>query len=379
MRFRTGVFLTGCVVHRCSATSSISGLGTATAQANLPGAAKSEEIPITVGTPKLSGFTDRRQQLQVSKKMLVSELKEMLAKKFPGRPPASLQRLFCGTQLLQDDITLEEASTGIEGRLQLLLDMPPAINIEDYDPSTVVPSTRDGQLDAYCANLAVYKQFQLGLSNALRGIDSSDAIFNAQRCAADEFQSTLDMRQDMEATKEYIKSLFKEPARSDNGDEDFPTPPPGLFHEQLRPLVKQFDVEWKNTLNLAFFLYLCAKFGVEGPLVSVARTCLVPLLFLFQLRAVKFIQKIGWNLIPVVPGLAETIVALLPAPEQMLLTFDEQAYVRNLYGPGGPQYHPEYVRIMDEYKESRRSVDSSNGDLDLDESSDFMTSEEGDD
>lgn len=40
----------------------------------------------------------------------VGRLKEELEKKFPGKIPASLQRLFKGTQLLHSDMTLEEAS-----------------------------------------------------------------------------------------------------------------------------------------------------------------------------------------------------------------------------------------------------------------------------
>ena len=40
----------------------------------------------------------------------MGRLKEELEKKFPGKIPASLQRLFKGTQLLPSEITLEEAS-----------------------------------------------------------------------------------------------------------------------------------------------------------------------------------------------------------------------------------------------------------------------------
>lgn len=40
----------------------------------------------------------------------MGRLKEELEKKFPGKIPASLQRLFKGTQLLPSSMTLEEAS-----------------------------------------------------------------------------------------------------------------------------------------------------------------------------------------------------------------------------------------------------------------------------
>lgn len=40
----------------------------------------------------------------------VERLREELEQKFPGKIPASLQRLFKGTQLLQASMTLEEVS-----------------------------------------------------------------------------------------------------------------------------------------------------------------------------------------------------------------------------------------------------------------------------
>jgi hypothetical protein len=54
--------------------------------------------------------------------------------------------------------------------------------------------------------------------------------------------------------------------------------------------------------------------------------------------------KLGYNMIPLVPGLTDAVVALLPAPDKMLLLMDdakhEAAYLERLYGPKGPQYHP---------------------------------------
>jgi hypothetical protein len=54
--------------------------------------------------------------------------------------------------------------------------------------------------------------------------------------------------------------------------------------------------------------------------------------------------KLGYNMIPLVPGLTDAVVALLPAPDKMLLLMDdpkhEAAYLERLYGARGPQYHP---------------------------------------
>lgn len=58
----------------------------------------------------------------------VGKLKEEVEKNFPGKIPASLQRLFKGTRLLPSEMTLEEASEaspfrrwGGRGRTYLLL------------------------------------------------------------------------------------------------------------------------------------------------------------------------------------------------------------------------------------------------------------------
>jgi len=58
----------------------------------------------------------------------VGRLKEELEKRFPGKIPASLQRLFKGTQLLPSSMTLEEASEASFGKNRL-----------DSVPSAMVP------------------------------------------------------------------------------------------------------------------------------------------------------------------------------------------------------------------------------------------------
>ncbi|CAM9611488.1 unnamed protein product, partial [Phaeothamnion confervicola] len=109
------------------------------------------------------------------------------------------------------------------------------------------------------------------------------------------------------------------------------------LHEVLRPLAKQFDIEWDNTVRMAVFLIICGRFGAEGRFRELSTVMLVPAVFLYQTRWAKMAYKLLFNLVPLVPGLAELVVALLPAPQQALLLFDDEAYVRRLYGAGGPK------------------------------------------
>ena len=53
---------------------------------------------------------DQRAEVTAQSDWTVGRLKEEVEKKFPGKIPASLQRLFKGTQLLPSSATLEEVS-----------------------------------------------------------------------------------------------------------------------------------------------------------------------------------------------------------------------------------------------------------------------------
>lgn len=61
-------------------------------------------------SPSLCLLTHQRGEVTAQSDWTVARLKEELEKKFPGKIPASLQRLFKGTQLLPSGMTLEEAS-----------------------------------------------------------------------------------------------------------------------------------------------------------------------------------------------------------------------------------------------------------------------------
>ncbi|CAN0442935.1 unnamed protein product, partial [Laminaria digitata] len=73
-------------------------------------------------------WANQRGEISAKSDWTVGRLKEELEKKFPGKIPASLQRLFKGTLLLPSSMTLEEASEGAEGSLSLLLDNAPPID-----------------------------------------------------------------------------------------------------------------------------------------------------------------------------------------------------------------------------------------------------------
>ncbi len=65
--------------------------------------------------------------------------------------------------------TLYSKGSSRGGRLRLLLDVPPPVDKDTFDPSTVVPSTSEGLLESYCSNLMAMQQMQMALSKASSG------------------------------------------------------------------------------------------------------------------------------------------------------------------------------------------------------------------
>lgn len=78
---------------------------------------------VIVTTSVGSVFLDKRKKLSVPRNFTISQLKTIVQQKFPGGPPASMQRLFQGSQCLRDDLVvgslLPTASSSIPAALAL--------------------------------------------------------------------------------------------------------------------------------------------------------------------------------------------------------------------------------------------------------------------
>ncbi|KAG5177578.1 hypothetical protein JKP88DRAFT_270694 [Tribonema minus] len=323
-----------------------------------------KSVDMVVTTLKLSGFVDQRCQLQLPGTATVRQLKDKLAQNFPGKPPVPVQRVFSGLTLLSDDMQLYEIAQSAPGRVQLVLDMPPPIDPEAFDPATAVPSNRDSQLEAYCANMAALTQLQSGARRALAGDKSP---FSSPLAPSD-MTCALEMQSHMSAVQGFLQGSYA-PKEGDGGVRDGelplpPLPPAGPLHEVLRPVAMQLDVDWKNSLMMAFFVALCAKFGAFSPTLRAMRLLGIALIFVAKLRPVKYGIKVAYNKLRDLPFITDIIVALLPAPDQVLLQFDEKAYVQKLYGDAGPKFRPEFEQFLAENTKPKDDliVDDDNAD-----------------
>ncbi|CAM9171216.1 unnamed protein product [Scytosiphon promiscuus] len=287
-------------------------------------------VKVLVSTTKISSFIDARGEIAAQSDWTVGRLKEELEKKFPGNIPASVQRLFKGTQLLPSSMTLEEASEGAEGPLSLILDNAPPIDSSRFDPDTAVPSRRDGQVEAFSASIGGDDDGSFSRLKCIR---------RAQRADDPELTRSVKMKADFENTQALLQRTLDEVP--DTGVEEQETF--GIFHETLRPLAHRLDVNWMQSLQQAVFIFVCAQFGASGAIRRGVTLMLIPMIFLAQTRTARVGAKLARNLVAEVPVLTQLILGLLQAPTQVIMSTDTEAYTRDLYGPGGPKYGKEFV------------------------------------
>jgi hypothetical protein len=330
------------------------------------GEAEERKVLVSVTSIKISSYVDRRTDVSLPLSATVGELKRMIQQKCPGRPPAEMQRLFRGVDLLaDDDAAIGDIMDAPESKLQLLLDMPPPVDPEAFDPATVVPSGREAQLEAYCSNLVAMQEMQAAIQRAMAGDQSP---FRFAEDEEEEMSCSVSMKAGYDRLLRHFRATEKSTSGPEPPDPSIEVKAMGPLHELFRPLAKQLDIEWGNSVRMGFFLFLCARYGVGGSTRAFLSRLLVPLVFFYQTRWAKVLRKFAWNVVPVIPGLAETIEALLPAPEQLLIKFDEDAYIERLYGKGGPVFHPEFVAAFgDDAEDSASDEDWTSSELEIEE------------
>lgn len=117
---------------------------------------------MVISTSIGSAFLDKKKKTVVSKNTTVSDIKQFLQQKFPGSPPADLQRLYFGTRLLQDSEVVSNITS--LPTVPLLLDMAAGYSV--YDKSMSVTAA----LEAYTATVVQLSY----ISNQMRRIVSNE-------------------------------------------------------------------------------------------------------------------------------------------------------------------------------------------------------------
>lgn len=168
-------------------------------------------------------------------------------------------------------------------------------------------------------------------------LDGSSSESDADEAEKQQLR-TQAMKDEIAALKDYLKKHERE----------VPPPPPlqpdpnavaaavrELGVPGLEALVKtlavQLNIDWGRTARYAFAAYLFGKYGAV-PAWRPFLLALVPGVFLLQLRAFRYGAKVAWESMAVSPLVGGFSSALLSAPQQVLLTFDEKEYLARLYG-----------------------------------------------
>ncbi|CEM17537.1 unnamed protein product [Vitrella brassicaformis CCMP3155] len=337
------------------------------------------DVRLVVTTASGSRYLDHKQLITLSPHdTLVRSLKAAIEQSYPGKPPATLQRLFVGSQALKDDdmdladviddLSADEPAT-------VLLDMVPPV---DQTQGKMVVSKMNEEekraaLSAHLAALQYYAALWRRASGADSGEDVSDTDGLGDELKGDEssgvmliarFRDTYRALEEAMEQQHMTKQKKARPPTSPEGSQqneegestDHPTAPPPLqafpeavVHYPRRPRSLQgrlhrfvqlnLDIHWASTIRLAALLLVLWRFGPSGgsssgstPSEEQKRRLFlmcVPLVFLVQSRPVKFLAKLLFNLIPP-SSYWDGVASLLPAPQQELLTFNQDKFVERL-------------------------------------------------
>ena len=231
---------------------------------------------IIVSTSVGSAFLDKKKRLTVPRNSTVAELKSLIEKKFPGCPPAALQRLFSGVRPLHDDDVIGNVTSTSAAAVSaagaaptpLLLDMMSGVGV--YNKTLSITQA----LEAHAASVvqqayvgAKFREFCAGTGTAAAGggsggeeavVESSfyrDMFERVNRTLyetyADDIAAALELEKEPETIGDDTKA-WRSPTRT-----------------EARPLVaalaKEFDLNVKGIRSFVYYSILLAVSRVPVP------------------------------------------------------------------------------------------------------------------
>jgi hypothetical protein len=299
-------------------------------------------LTINVKTNLGNKIVDQTMELLVSRTRDVASVKQTLSRQLPGRPPASTLTLMIGSRVLGDEELVDELVDDEDeheeeeeksGTLVLTLDMVPPVDPKFATTLELDDMTTSDILDAYTANAAaMYNNAQSLVSEP-----SADKAFGSL---------SIQLRHEAYRIRDQLTSAFPESALSKLKED---TPPHetqevaqrrgqryrsgrgGAKTNMKRTIQRNLNVNWPDTIrNFLLFIF----FGLFGGRNSVSRNLLLlgaPLCFVLQARPVKIMLKQAFYAMSNPPGI---FLSLLPAPQQAILSFNEDDAREELYGVG---------------------------------------------
>lgn len=276
-------------------------------------------IEVRVATMAGNRYLDKRTDVEVDEHGSVGDLKSRIEDVFPGKPPAALQRLFFGSQLLADDSQPITEAVGDEGgRLELLLDMVPPIATTGRVPDETVERIR-----AFVAET-------VALEHTWRLLREGDPQQSEMRC--EQLQAELAATEHALLDETLAQEIQQREALVAVGAMrtglDDATP----LAEWKQRLAVLLNVNWRDTLKLVIALVAAAKFGVDDMFRRNLFLGFVPVVLFAQTRHARFLTKLIWYALPTIHE-KSFISAFFGAPHQILLSLKSSDYQNLLYLP----------------------------------------------
>mmetsp|Transcript_5395 Transcript_5395/g.15983 ORF Transcript_5395/g.15983 Transcript_5395/m.15983 type:complete len:381 (+) Transcript_5395:1082-2224(+) len=311
-------------------------------------AATAAAMQLRVQTAVGSRFLDKKADLDVEDDATIADVKRLLEARFPGAPPASVQRLFFGSRLLRDDEAAasiaeddedeDEDDAGAAAapqRVPVTLDVVPPVAAGRPRP----PDDDEDRVKAYAAEVVALEAARSGFE-AEFGDAAADAGAEL-RCAAlarrvRRYEAALleTLEPQLAARRKKVTSGVVRSGKLDAADPRqlfFASKTPAALDERL---ALSLDLDYREAAKVAAGVFLAARVGVRDAGRRAFLLALLPVAFLAQTRPARFLAKVAWYALPRGPARANGFFdAFLNGPQQLILAFDEDAYVYELFRP----------------------------------------------
>jgi len=294
---------------------------------------------------------DVQVELDAARTRNVASLKKSLSRLLPNRPPMLSIQLVSEGRVLDDEMLVddlfdeddeddedEEGDNGESSKVLLLNSIPPVdpkfgielisklkTHMED-DADTL---TTEELLEAYFLNqVAISRNGQL-LDNPEAG-SSSTLLWVEMKERADQLQEQLKSDVPEEVWQKCMEAVQRSQQKEEFRGQRYRSGKGGARTNLKKSIQHNLNIHWAETIrNCVLFLF----FGYFGGRDTISRRLMLlcaPLCFILQARPVKIYMKVLFYMLYNPPRI---ILSLLPAPEQTMLSLDEdEAYV-TLYGP----------------------------------------------
>ena len=306
-------------------------------------------LELRVTTAVGSRFLDKKIDVTLEDDALtVGALKDLLASRFPGAPPRSLQRLFLGSRLLRDeepaaslredeDDDEEEATT----RIPVTLDVVPPVAMGRPRP----PDDLEDRVRAYAAESAALDHARRMLADEFDEDEEADELLGVCARVANDVRRheralLATLGPELETRKAKVTAGIVRDGRGLLAKRD----PRKAFFESGFSVKKEaslaarlsviLDMDYREGAKVAAGLLVAANVGVKDAGRKAFLLLMLPMALALKTRPARYLQKVACYLLPRGPQHADGFFqVMLNGPQQLIMALDEERYLYELYRP----------------------------------------------